>query len=110
MTSRYGVPYMGSKNDIADRIIKIVPQARNFYDLFAGGCAVTHAAMLSGKFRNFIANDMQGMGVQLFTDSIAGKYSNETRWISREYFFPKRHRPIYCNMLVVWKRYADLYV
>ena len=81
---------MGSKNDIAEQIIQIVPQARNFYDLFAGGCAVTHAAMLSGKFRNIIANDLQGMGVQLFTDSIAGKYANETRWISRADFVSKK--------------------
>ena len=90
MIKRYGVPYMGSKNDIAEQIIEIVPQARNFYDLFAGGCAVTHAAMLSGKFRNIIANDLQGMGVQLFTDSIAGKYANETRWISRADFASKK--------------------
>lgn len=90
MINRYGVPYMGSKNDIAEQIINIVPQARNFYDLFAGGCAVTHAAMLSGKFRNFIANDLQGMGVQLFIDSIAGKYANETRWISRADFDLKK--------------------
>ena len=90
MIKRYGVPYMGSKNDIAEQIINIVPQARNFYDLFAGGCAVTHAAMLSGKFRNFIANDLQGMGVKLFIDSIAGKYANETMWISREDFFSKK--------------------
>ena len=48
MIKRYGVPYMGSKNDIAEQIIDIVTQARNFYDLFAGGCAVTHAAMRSG--------------------------------------------------------------
>ena len=90
MTKRYGVPYMGSKNDIAEQIINIVPQARNFYDLFAGGCAVTHAAMLSGKFRNFIANDLQGMGVQLFTDSIDGKYANENRWRSRDDFVSKK--------------------
>ena len=90
MTKRYGVPYMGSKNDIAEQIINIVPQARNFYDLFAGGCAVTHAAMLSGKFRNFIANDLQGMGVQLFADSIDGKYANENRWISRDDFVSKK--------------------
>ena len=90
MIKRYGVPYMGSKNDIAEQIIEIVPQARNFYDLFAGGCAVTHAAMLSGKFRNIIANDLQGMGVQLFIDSIAGKYANETRWISRDDFVSKK--------------------
>lgn len=90
MIKRYGVPYMGSKNDIAEHIIEILPQARNFYDLFAGGCAVTHAAMLSGKFRNFIANDLQGMGVQLFIDSIAGKYSNENRWISSADFVSKK--------------------
>lgn len=90
MTKRYGVPYMGSKNDIAEQIINIVPKARNFYDLFAGGCAVTHAAMLSGKFRNIIANDLQGMGVKLFTYSIAGKYASETRWISRADFVSKK--------------------
>ena len=90
MIKRYGVPYMGSKNDIAEQIINIVPQARNFYDLFAGGCAVTHAAMLSGKFRNIIANDLQGMGVKLFAESIAGKYVSETRWISRDDFVAKK--------------------
>ena len=87
MSTRYGVPYMGSKNDIAVQIIEHLPQARNFYDLFAGGCAVTHAAMVSGKFRNFICNDLQGMGVQLFINSIEGRYANENRWISREDFF-----------------------
>lgn len=87
MRTRYGVPYMGSKNDIAAQIIEHLPQARNFYDLFAGGCAVTHAAMASGKFRNLTCNDLQGMGVQLFTDCIAGRYRDENRWISREDFF-----------------------
>ena len=86
MKTAYGVPYMGSKNDIAKQIIEYLPQARNFYDLFAGGCAITHAAMVSGKFCNFICNDLQGMGVKLFTDSIAGKYKDENRWISREDF------------------------
>ena len=106
MTNRYGVPYMGSKNDIAEQIIEIVPQARNFYDLFAGGCAVTHAAMLSGKFRNIIANDLQGMGVQLFTDSIAGKYANETRWISRADFASKKDTDPY--IAICWSFGNDM--
>ena len=106
MIKRYGVPYMGSKNDIAEQIIQIVPQARNFYDLFAGGCAVTHAAMLSGKFRNFIANDLQGMGVQLFTDSIAGKYANETRWISRADFVSKKDTDPY--IAICWSFGNDM--
>jgi hypothetical protein len=54
-------------------------------DLFAGGCAVTHAAILSGKFGRFIANDITEYP-QVFRDAIDGKYRNECRWISREDF------------------------
>lgn len=57
--SRLGVPYQGSKNFIAQQIVDFLPRAETFVDLFAGGCAVTHAAILSGKFSNFIANDLQ---------------------------------------------------
>lgn len=46
MKKLYGVPYQGSKNSIAEKIINIIPSAENFYDLFAGGCAITHCAML----------------------------------------------------------------
>ena len=45
----YGLPYMGSKNRIARDIVEQLPSAECFVDLFCGGCAVTHAAMLSGK-------------------------------------------------------------
>lgn len=84
---RYGVPYKGSKNAIAEWVVSRLPPADTFVDLFAGGCAVTHAAMLSGKYRHFIANDLDWRGPRLFADAIAGKYADETRWISREDFF-----------------------
>ena len=82
---RYGIGYKGSKNGIADKIISLLPDAENFYDLFAGGCAVTHAALLSGKYELFYANDID-VAPQLFRDAINGKYRNETRWISHEDF------------------------
>ena len=82
---RYGTPYKGSKNFIAQWIIDTLPKAENFYDLFAGGCAVTHAALLSGKYEHFHANDID-IAPQLFRDAINGKYKNEKRWISREDF------------------------
>ena len=82
---RYGTPYKGSKNFIAQWICDTLPSAENFYDLFAGGCAVTHAALLSGKYEHFYANDID-VAPQLFRDAINGKYKNETRWISREDF------------------------
>ncbi len=83
---RYGLPYKGSKNNIAEWVVGNLPPATNFYDLFAGGCAVTHAALLSGKYKTYFANDITD-SVTLFTDAIAGKYRDETRWISREDFF-----------------------
>lgn len=82
----YGLPYKGSKNKIAKEIIDQLPAAKRFYDLFAGGCAVTHAAMLSGKYETFTINDIDHQVVQLFVDAVNGKYRDEKRIISREDF------------------------
>lgn len=83
----YGLPYMGSKNSIAHLIINFLPKQENFYDLFAGGCAITHCALILGKWENYYFNDIEGGVTQLFLDAINGKFKNETRWISREDFF-----------------------
>ena len=82
---RYGVPYRGSKNKIAQWVISNLPACDTLIDLFAGGCAVTHAALLSGKWNHIVANDV-GDAPQLFMDAVHGKYANEKRWISREDF------------------------
>lgn len=81
----FGLPYMGSKNSIAKKIVAVLPRATHFYDLFCGGCAITHVAMLSGKWEQYHINDLSMMP-QLFADAVAGKYANERRWISREDF------------------------
>lgn len=83
---RYGLPYMGSKNQIARQIVDFLPPAKHFYDLFCGGCAVSHAAMLSGKYETVTINDILGDMPKLFLDAMAGKSRDETRWISREEF------------------------
>jgi site-specific DNA-adenine methylase len=82
----YGIPYMGSKSQIAPWVISKLPRADVFVDLFAGGCAITHAALLSGKYKRFVVNDITD-APKLFCDAIAGKYRDEKRWISREDFF-----------------------
>ena len=84
---RYGLPYMGSKNSIVPFIIQALPPAENFYDLFAGGCAITHGAMLTNKWKTIIINDINCGITKLFIDAINGKYNDEKRWISREDFF-----------------------
>ena len=83
----YGLPYQGSKNKIAEFIISKLPIAEHFYDLFAGGCAVTHCALLSGKYKYVHANDIQIKYPQLFYDAAHGKYRNENRVITRDEFF-----------------------
>lgn len=55
---QYGLPYQGSKTLVAKWIVEQLPSAETFVDLFAGGCAVTHAAILSGKFNRFVLNDI----------------------------------------------------
>lgn len=83
----YGLPYKGSKNKLATRIVDLLPRRKHFYDLFCGGCAVTHAAMLSRKWEHFTINDLNWQCPTLFVDALNGKYKDDTRWISREDFF-----------------------
>ena len=89
MRRKYGVSYKGSKSKIVDKLAEVIPYRGidNFYDLFAGGCAVTHKMYLEERYKHYYANDINGQGLRLFCDGLKGKYANETRWISREDFF-----------------------
>ena len=84
---RYGLPYKGSKSKLAAKIFEIFPTAENFYDLFAGGCAMTHFAIAHKNYKRIVANDINAGPVQLFRDTIEGKFENERRWISRDDFY-----------------------
>ena len=59
-SKQYGLPYKGSKNKIANWVIEHLPHKHSdyFIDLFAGGCAMSHAALLSGRYTWVIANDL----------------------------------------------------
>ncbi len=81
----YGLPYKGSKNKIAEWVVSYLPAADTLVDLFAGGCAITHAALKTKKYKNYIVNDMSDAPA-LFVDAVQGKYADERRWISRETF------------------------
>ena len=45
---------------------------------------MAHFALLDGRFKNVVINDIDAGMPQLFFDSISGKYQDEKRWISRE--------------------------
>lgn len=57
---RYGLPYKGSKNAIAEFIVNNLPRAHTFCDLFFGGGAITHRALLTREYEQFIVNDIDG--------------------------------------------------
>lgn len=82
----YGLPYKGSKNKLAEKINALFPKKKHFFDLFCGGCAITHRALIENKFETYTINDINPMCTELFMDAIHGKFKNEKRWISREDF------------------------
>jgi site-specific DNA-adenine methylase len=82
----YGMPYKGSKNRIAEKIVSQLPQATHFYDLFGGGGAIAHYALLSGKFQYVHYNELDPLVFKGFKMFINGDFKNENRWISREDF------------------------
>lgn len=92
MGENYGLPYTGSKSRIAHWMIDNLPSGRVLIDAFAGGCAITHRALLSQKWQTVIANDINGKYPQLFADAMRGKYREERRWISREDFKRLKHQ------------------
>jgi len=81
----YGLPYMGSKSKIAADLIRMIPSGARFVDVFAGGCAMTHAALLAGRWDAVLANDITDTPA-LFVAAVNGQI-NDDRWISRAEFF-----------------------
>ena len=93
--SRWGFGWMGSKNGIAEELVSILPAGECLVDLFAGGCAITHCAMVKGwhKWKRFIANDIKDTAV-FFKQAIEGKVPNLYEWISREDFVARRDHDV----------------
>ena len=86
---RYGLPYAASKNTIAEWVVFNLPRGNRLVDLFAGGCAVTHCAMLSGKYKYFLANDI-GDAPQIFKMAIDGEFRGYSFVPDREEFFENK--------------------
>ena len=85
----YGVSYKGSKNKIAAEVVYNIPSAPLLIDVFAGGGAITHAALLSHRFGSILANDYDCGALQLFYRASHGLIDfkeERKRWVSREDF------------------------
>ena len=106
---RYGIPYQGSKNAIAAHIVgEYIPPSACLVDIFAGGCAVTHAA-LEAEFHKVIANDISD-APELFSAAARGEYKNEKRWISREDFERLKNNDAYVRYCWSFGNNGDAYM
>lgn len=92
---RYGMPYMGSKNQIAKWVIEHLPKKENLYDLFGGGGAITHCALEYVKFERVYYNELDPLTFKAFDMAIHGLFENEKRWISREDFNKLKNKDPY---------------
>ena len=95
MARKYGMPYKGSKARIAEWVVSVLPTGRRLVDMFCGGCSVTHCAMLSGRWHDFLINDINGMMPDAFLRAAHGGFKGEDRWISREDFFKLKDTDAY---------------
>lgn len=86
---RYGIPYQGSKNAIAEKVVNFLPFGDCLVDIFAGGCAITHAALLSCKWDKVIANDL-GEAPQIFKAAIDGQFKGYATVPDRAQFFAEK--------------------
>lgn len=107
---KYGIPYMGSKDKIADDILSVLPRGKRFVDLFGGGFAMSHAALLSGKYERVFYNEINPLLPKLIKDTLAGKYANERRWISREDFSRLKYVDGYVRYIWSFGNNGDAYL
>lgn len=110
---KYGLPYMGSKSAIADKIIAVLPAGKRFIDLFGGGGAMTHAAALSGKYSEVVYSDADPLACEYILRAMRGDYSPERftpRWVSREEFFEKKDVDPYIRYCWSFGNRGDAYL
>ena len=81
---KYGLPYKGSKNAIAEQIVEMLPEGERLVDLFGGGGAITHCAIVKGKYKRYLYNDYDKLVVDYFTRALKGDFND--KWVSREDF------------------------
>ena len=81
--TRYGLPYMGSKNTIAKRLIEFIPRTENFVDMMCGGASVSQCIKEHRPETNVHLNDVDEQLIE-FLRLIDGN-----GWHGIEHFIPR---------------------
>lgn len=85
----YGAPYKGSKSKISDNIINALPSGDRLVDLFGGGFAISHYALLSKKWNKVLYNDIKKPIVRCIDAALSGCYDEKIfkpEFITRDQF------------------------
>ena len=65
MIMNLGLPYKGSKNTIANDIVKALPRGKKLLDACCGGGAILMAAAMSGRWEKVVGNDLNAATIAL---------------------------------------------
>lgn len=65
MKMNLGLPYKGSKNTIANDIVKALPRGKKLLDACCGGGAILMAAAMSGRWEKVVGNDLNAATIAL---------------------------------------------
>jgi len=92
MLHRLGLPYMGSKRLLAERIVDFIlkknPNTRYLYDLFGGGGAVSFEAVQRPNIKKVIYNELNIGVVNLLKKVLTDGVTDEMyQWVDRKTFF-----------------------
>lgn len=102
VSGTWGIPYQGSKNGIAEDIIRELPDGNRFIDLFGGGFAMSHCACYSNKYKEVVYNELNPLLPSLIQKAIDGyyDYSNfKPEFIEREKFHSLKEKDGYIKYI-----------
>jgi site-specific DNA-adenine methylase len=92
----YGLPYKGSKNAIAERIVATLPSGEHFVDCCCGGGAILQAAAMSGKYKTVTGYDINKAIVGLIEATMINPgtidYEHKILPVTKEQFYESRNR------------------
>ena len=102
---KYGLPYKGSKNAIAQKIVDALPSGESFCDACCGGGAILMASALSGKYARVTGYDINEAIVGLIRATMIDfgtiDYEHDLSSVDRKAFFEARDRSAgICDWLV----------
>lgn len=104
---------MGSKNGIAVELISRLPDGKRFVDLFGGGFAMSHCALLSNKYNQVLYNEYNPLLPKLIRKAINGEYNYDRfkpKFITRKEFNNLKDKDGYVKYIWSFSNQGDTYL